>query len=85
MSNSPKEFKGKVLDINNSEELVGVMVVANKTDTTYTDFDGNFKFNLDSIKTLDLNLPSYNTDSIILVNKNYEFTVNGGRNLIAKQ
>ena len=64
------ELKGKVIDKSTSEELAGVMVILNKTDTTYTDFDGNFKFkNINKINKLELKYISYKTDSIIIDNQ----------------
>jgi hypothetical protein len=60
-----KEISGKVLDKNTAEELVGVMVIINKTDTTYTDLDGNFKFKTDTIKSINLNYISYTEEDMV--------------------
>lgn len=65
--NTANEFKGVVSDVDSSERLTGVMVVANKTDTTYTDFDGNFKFKNDSIASLEFKYPSYENFNYILI------------------
>ena len=67
--NTPlKEITGKVTDKDTSEELTGVMVIVNKKDTTYTDFDGNFRFtNVDSIRTIDLKYPSYSPDDFVMM------------------
>ena len=46
---------GKIIDKSTKEELTGVMVVLNEKDTTYTDFDGVFKFtDVDSVMSIDL-------------------------------
>lgn len=67
--NTPtKEITGKITDRDTSEELAGVMVIVNKVDTTYTDLDGNFKFqNIDSIRTIDLKYPSYSSDNLVML------------------
>lgn len=63
-------ISGKIVDKETSEELVGVMVIINERDTTYTDFDGNFYFNKEEkIEILFLRYPSYSSDSIKLVEK----------------
>ena len=65
---TPKEFKGTVMDFNNNEKLVGVMVVANKVDTTYTNLDGEFKLiNSNGIQTLNFIYPSYENNNFILI------------------
>lgn len=84
---TPKEFKGTVLDFNNNEKLAGVMVVANKVDTTYTDFNGNFSLkNTEGIKTLDFNLTSYEKDKTILVQESLDtLVVKPINNFLAKK
>lgn len=68
IATSPIQIKGKVLSKPDSEVLSGVMVIVNKTDTTYTDFDGNFVINgIDSLKRIDLQYPSYTTEGLSLV------------------
>lgn len=68
ITTSPIQIRGKVLSKTDSEVLSGVMVVINETDTTYTDFDGNFIVNgVDSLKRIDLQYPSYTTEGLSLV------------------
>lgn len=85
--NTPKEFKGTVLDFNNFEKLAGVMVVANKVDTTYTDLNGDFTLkNTNGIKTLDFNLTSYEKNNFILVQENTDtLVVKPINNFLAKK
>lgn len=57
-------ISGKITDKKTSEELAGVMVIVNKKDTTYTDFEGNFYFkNVKKVYDIDLQYPSYSEDS----------------------
>ena len=67
-------ISGKIIDKKTSEELTGVMVVLNNQDTTYTDFDGNFFFpDIDTIKTITLRYPSYNSNDLTLIEDNRLF------------
>lgn len=68
MSNSPKEISGKVLDKYTSEELVGVRVVVNDKDTTYTDLNGDFIINdVDTLKRIYVAYPSYDAEELSIV------------------
>ena len=68
IATSPVQIRGKVFSKSDSEVLSGVMVVVNKTDTTYTDMDGNFVINgVDSLKRIDLQYPSHTTEGLSLV------------------
>ena len=65
---TPKEFKGKVTNIENSEKASGIMIVANKVDTTYTDSTGVFVLkNTNGIKSLDFNTKFSENNNFILV------------------
>lgn len=73
---TPKEFKGTVTNINNNEKLSGVMIVANKIDTTYTDLNGDFKLKNDNgINNLEFNYLYYTTKDYILVKDSSEIQI----------
>jgi len=60
-----KTVVGTVRDIKTNESLTGAQVIVNKTDTIYTNFDGAFIVrNVESINTLDVNYPSYQSAKI---------------------
>lgn len=69
---SNKEITGIVYDKNTKEKLTGVTVIVNKTDTTYTNFDGVFHIQTDSIKTIDVTYPSYNKEGFNMIKINKE-------------
>ena len=51
---------GTVKDIKTNEVLTGVRIIVNKTDTTYTDFEGTFVVNhVDTVNTINATYPSY--------------------------
>ncbi|MFW5847657.1 MAG: carboxypeptidase-like regulatory domain-containing protein [bacterium] len=51
---------GTIKDTDDKEPLSGVKVILNDRDTLYTDFNGEFTFNLnDSIKKIDCSYISY--------------------------
>lgn len=56
---------GTVKDIKTKEDLTGVRIVVNESDTTYTDFDGTFIVNnIDSVQTLKASYPSYLDETV---------------------
>jgi sporulation protein YlmC with PRC-barrel domain len=59
---------GTVTDIKTKEEITGARVIVNKTDTVYTDFNGQFiDSKVNEIKTLDVYYPSYDSLKIDLL------------------
>lgn len=65
---SNKILRGRVVDKDTSETLVGVMVIVNEKDTTYTNMNGYFAVkNIDKFNKINLKYPSYTTDNIVLL------------------
>ena len=57
--------KGKVIDADNSEPMIGVSILVKGTSTgTVTDFDGNFELSVPDKATLQLSYIGYKTMEI---------------------
>jgi hypothetical protein len=67
---STGKIDGYVYDKNTNEELCGVQIITNNSDTTYTDFNGHFTINTQVTDTLvvDFKLISYEKKKMTIVN-----------------
>lgn len=63
------QLNGVVKDNDSKESLSNVQVIINQIDTLYTNENGNFNFNLgeEELKTIELNLGSYEPRKYIFV------------------
>lgn len=68
--------KGKVVDKSTGEALAGVLVKVNENTIVYTDFDGNFTFNIAQPKAkICVSLISYATTEVELEKNSNEIKI----------